>query len=72
MSEHPSITFIPDGPGDEEGEGGQGTPVGDVSPSTIFPPIQDGIMKMPSGVLSILHSRPHTVLDKHNRVVIFP
>ena len=25
-----------------------------------------------SGVLSILHSRPHTVLDKHNRVVIFP
>ena len=25
-----------------------------------------------SGVLSILQSRPHTVLDKHNRVVIFP
>ena len=25
-----------------------------------------------SSVLSILHSRPHTVLDKHNRVVIFP
>ena len=25
-----------------------------------------------SGVLSILHSRPQTFLDKHNRVVIFP
>ena len=25
-----------------------------------------------SDVLSILQSRPHTVLDKHNRVVIFP
>ena len=25
-----------------------------------------------SGVLSILQSHPHTVLDKHNRVVIFP
>ena len=25
-----------------------------------------------SGVLSILQSRPHTVLDKHNRVVILP
>ena len=25
-----------------------------------------------SGVLSILQSRPHTILDKHNRVVIFP
>mgnify|MGYP006951656100 FL=1 len=57
MSEHPSITFIPDGPGDEEGEGGQGTPVGDVAPSTILPPIQDGAMKMPPGGVNVMKTK---------------
>ena len=43
-----------------------------LAPLPVFPRRCMWIFHSSSGVLSILQSRPHTVLDKHNHVVIFP
>ena len=47
MAEHPCISFIPNGPRDEHGEGGHSLPVRVAVVGSLVPPLVDGVVHEP-------------------------
>lgn len=59
MTEHPCITFVPDGPRGEQCEGGHRLPVGDGVVGERGPPPLGGFKVLPAGGINVFKLQPH-------------